>query len=69
VDPVLLIIADVLAEDSAKVLFVHRDDMVEDLAAAASDPSFGGAVLPGRLNARPFYFQSGRLQELDDVND
>jgi hypothetical protein len=39
-------IAHVVADQTAKVFFVHRDDMVEDLAAAASDPSFGGSVLP-----------------------
>ena len=65
-DAVLLVIADVLAEDPAKVFIVHRDDMVEDLAPAASDPPFGGSVLPGGANARPHWFQSGRLQERDD---
>jgi hypothetical protein len=40
--------------------------MVEDLAPAASDPSFGGSVLPGGANARPHWFQSGRLQERDN---
>ena len=66
-DAVLLVIADVLAEDPAKVFFIHRDDMVEDLAPAASDPSFGGSVLPGRADARPHWFQSGRIQERDDL--
>ncbi len=38
-DAVFVVIADVLADDAAEVIFIHRDDMVENLAAAASDPS------------------------------
>ena len=41
VNAVLMVIAGVFADDATKVFFVHRDDMVEDLAAAASNPSFG----------------------------
>jgi hypothetical protein len=54
VDAVLVVIADVLADNAAKVFFVHWDDVVEDLAPAASNPSFGRSVLPWRLNAGPF---------------
>src|SRR5262245_26954249 len=54
VNAILVVIAHVVADQTAKMLFIHRDDMVEDLAAAASDPSFGGSVLPRCLNARPF---------------
>jgi len=46
VNAILVVIAHVIADQTAKVLFIHRDGMVEDLAAAASDPSFGGSVLP-----------------------
>jgi hypothetical protein len=60
---VLLVIAHVVADQAAKVLLIHRDDMVEDLAAAASDPSFGHSVLPRCLNARPFRLKSSGLQE------
>jgi hypothetical protein len=49
------------------VFFIQRDDMVEDLAAAASNPSFGGSVLPWGLNTRPLSLQSGRLEERNDV--
>ena len=37
VNAVLLVIANVVADQTAKVLVIHRDDMVEDLAAAASN--------------------------------
>ena len=67
VNAILVVIAHVIADQTAKVLFIHRDDMVEDLAAAASDPSFGDSVLPGCLNARPFRLKSGGLQEGNDV--
>src|SRR5215472_16613642 len=46
VNAILLVIAHVLADQTAKVFFLHRDDMVEDLAAAASNPSFSGSVVP-----------------------
>jgi len=67
VNAVLLVIADVVADQTAKVFFIHRDDMVEDLAAAASDPSFGRSVLPRCLNARPFRLKSSSLQEGNHV--
>jgi hypothetical protein len=41
--------------------------MVEDLAPAASNPSFGRSVLPWRLNAGPFWFESGGHQEGNDL--
>src|SRR5262245_19074665 len=67
VNAILVVIAHVVADQTAKMLFIHRDDMVEDLAAAASDPSFGGSVLPRCLNARPFWLKSGGLQEANDI--
>jgi hypothetical protein len=61
VDAILLVIAHVVMDQTAKVFFVHRDNVVEDLTAAASNPSFGGSVLPWCLNARPFWLKSGGL--------
>jgi len=46
VNAILLVIAHVLADQTAKMFFIHRDDMVQDLATAASNPSFSGSVLP-----------------------
>ena len=60
---ILLVIAHVISDQAAKVFFVQWDDMVEDLTAAAANPSFGGSVLPWCLNARPFWLRSGGLQE------
>ena len=67
VNAVVLVIADVLADDATKVFFIQRDDVVEDLAAAASNPSFGRSVLPWGVNARSFGFQSAGRQEGNDV--
>ena len=67
VNPVLLVIADVVADEAAKVLFIQRDHMIENVSAAAPDPTFCGSVLPGRLNARPLWFKSGGLQEGNNI--
>jgi hypothetical protein len=53
-EAILLVIAYVLADQTGKVPFIHRDDMVENFAPAASNPSFRRFVLPRRLYARPF---------------
>src|SRR5215471_4624965 len=65
---ILVVIARVFADQTAKVFFVHRDDMVEDFAATASNPSFCGSVLPWCLNARPFWLKSGGLQEGNHID-
>ena len=46
--------------------FVQHDDMVQDLSPATSNPSLGGSILPGRLDARPLRLQTRRPQERDD---
>ena len=60
---ILVVIARVFADQTVKVFFVHRDDMVEDLAATASNPSFCGSVLPWRLNASPLWLQSSAFKK------
>jgi hypothetical protein len=47
VNAILLVITHVVADQTAKVFFVHRDDVAEDLTATASNPSFGGPVCQG----------------------
>jgi len=61
------VIVDVITDQAAQVPFIQRDDVIEHLAAATPDPSFRGSVLPGRLHARSFGPQPGRLQESDHV--
>ena len=45
------------------MLFVQRDDMIEDLAPATTDPAFRYSVRPWRLHARLLGLQTRRLQE------
>src|SRR5438270_2307116 len=45
--------------------FVQRDDMVQDLSPATSNPPFRGSILPRRLDACPLRFQPRRLQKRD----
>jgi hypothetical protein len=48
-----------------QMLFVQRYDMVQDLAAATSNPAFRDPVLPGCLHACLFGLQAGRGEKLD----
>ena len=48
VNAVLMVVAYVIADQPAEMLFVQRDDLVEHLAATTSDPSLGGSVGQGR---------------------
>jgi hypothetical protein len=53
---ILVVITNVVPDQTPETFFIHRDDMVEDLASAAADPPFGGSVLPWSVNARPLWF-------------
>ena len=68
VNAVVVVVPHVFAHEPAKVWLVQRDDMVQDFAAGTSDPAFGGSILPGRLDARPFWFQTRRLQKRNHVS-
>ena len=47
-NPVVVVVVHVIANEPSEMLFVQRDDMVENLAAAASYPAFRGSVGEGR---------------------
>src|ERR1035438_796063 len=47
---VVVIIGNVLREESLQMTLIQRDYVVEQVAAAASDPTLGDAILPGTLN-------------------
>ena len=51
-NPVVVVVVHVIANEPSEMLFVQRDDMVENLAAAASYPAFRGSVLPRCLYTR-----------------
>jgi hypothetical protein len=46
VGAVVVVIANVIAKKSLQMGLVQSDDVVEDIAAAASDPALGNPVLP-----------------------
>jgi hypothetical protein len=62
-----MVIVDVVADQSTKMLFVKRDDMIKNLSAATSYPAFRDAVLPRRLDACAFGFETRRLQKRGDI--
>ena len=70
VNAIFVMIVHVITDQSAKMLFIQRDDidMVQDLAAATSYPALGNAILPGRLDACPLGSQTRRLQEQEDLS-
>src|SRR5262249_17121563 len=67
VKPVLMVIAHVIPKQAQKMTLVQSNNMIQELTAAASDPTLGDSILPRRLNARPLRFQTRRLQKRDDL--
>src|ERR1035437_6264775 len=47
---VVVIIGNVLGEESLQMALIHRDHVVEQVTAAASDPTLGDPILPGTPN-------------------
>ncbi len=66
-NPIFMEVCDVVTEKASEVLFVQRNDVVQDLSPAAADPSFRDAILPGRLDARLPGLQTRCLQKGDDI--
>src|ERR1019366_7710288 len=50
VGSVVVIIGNVLRQKSLQVALIQRDYVVEQVAAAASDPTLGDPILPGTPN-------------------
>jgi hypothetical protein len=53
VNPVVVMVGYVIAKKAAQVDFIDRNDVIEKLAAAITDPAFSKSVLPTRLNTSP----------------
>ena len=66
-NPVVVVIVHVIANQTLQMSFVQCDNVVEDLPTAASDPAFRNPVLPGRLNARPLRLQARCFEERDHL--
>ena len=58
VNPILVVIVHIHADEPPQMGFAQRDDVVEKLSAATSDPAFGSPVLPWCLYAGPRRFQA-----------
>src|ERR1035441_7229148 len=50
VGSVVVIIGNVLGEESLQMALIQRDHVVEQVAATASDPTLGDTILPGTPN-------------------
>src|SRR5664280_2681883 len=50
VGSVVVIIGNVLGEESLQMALIQGDHVVEQVAAAASDPTLGDPILPGTSN-------------------
>src|SRR5450432_2355129 len=64
---VQMVIANILPNQPTQVLFVQRNHMVQQLPAAASDPSFRHSVLPGRFSARALGLQANGAQHAQNL--
>ena len=62
-----MVVGRIVSDEPPEMFFVQRDDMVKNLAPAASHPALRDPILPGRLDAGSFEFQTRRLQKRDDV--
>ena len=67
VNPIFVKVGNLLPDEAPQVRFVQRNHVVQHLAPTASHPSFRDSILPGRSDTRPFGFQTGGFQELDDI--
>ena len=66
VSSIFVMVAHVISDQSAEMLFVQRDGVFQNLSPATAHPSFRDSVLPRRLHARALHFQTGCFQECDD---
>lgn len=62
-NPVLVMVRDVIADESAQMALAQGDDMVENLSAGASYPALGDSVLPRRCDARALWLQTRVVQK------
>src|SRR5262249_52418945 len=68
VNPVGMVVVHVVAHQPSQMLFIQRDDVVENLTTATSYPTHCDSVLPRRLNTRALRLQAGCLQKRDHLS-
>ena len=64
---IVVIIADVIIHQSLQVPFIENDHMVEQIAAAITDPALGNAVLPRTSEAGPIGLDAEALHCVDNL--
>ena len=67
VNSVFVMILHVITDQSTKMCFIQRDDMIQNLAPTTAYPALRYAILPRCLHVRPLGFQARCLQEPDDL--
>ena len=65
VSPVFMVIVDVLKHKPFQVAFIENDHVVEQIAAAVTDPAFRNAVLPWTSEAGPLGLDAECLHGID----
>ncbi len=50
VGPVVMVVGDVIREEALEMALVQRDDLIEQLATAATDPALRDSILPRALD-------------------
>jgi hypothetical protein len=60
-------VVHVLAQETAQMLFVQRNDLVQEFAADASHPALRKAIPPGCLHTGALRFETGTLEKREDV--
>jgi hypothetical protein len=63
-DPVRMIIGDVIADQTTQMSVVEGDHVIEKLSATASDPAFGNPILPRACSACAGVFHAAGCKQL-----
>src|SRR5256712_13683782 len=63
---VLMVVGNVLSQQSAKVTLVEDDGVIEQFAAHASDPALCDTVLPRTSEGRPRWAQAEGIHRRED---
>jgi hypothetical protein len=63
-DPVRMIIGDVIADQTTQMSVVEDDHVIEKLSATASDPAFGNPILPRACSACAGVFHAAGCKQL-----
>jgi hypothetical protein len=67
VSTVFVVVANLVSKKSLQMALVESDDVVEQIAAAASHPALSDSVLPGTSNGGPHTGDGHRADRSGDV--